>query len=395
MPATLQLDQPLRAYGPGDAITGHIRYLHPHDHPISLILQFEGRSKSKIVTRDQKNTYRGRHLFCNLRRDLELPPHHDSASFSITIPEQQRYLLPTSRGLLHSYWNTWEASPRHGFVGSTSNAPLPPTFHIQRPSRLGSLEATIHYSLILHTIDPRPPILRPDVAAIRILPAAPPLVDQQLTKIWPSRKLYCLKSLHLLPDYAGRELTWKEHARSLFKPSSLPTFPFILHCDSPNVFAAGAPYSITLRLDVQHHTLSDPPPVLLKLVTLLLRPLASCRVPILLHEFRESSSLQNMAWSAAPNQPFDSTQGMLQRLSMAPLRETVIPSFQGCNVRLAYTAAVEVHLQCASQTFRHAVQHPAVVLGRRLALHDQLTWEAAIEPDEDDVLPSYEEATRW
>lgn len=81
-----------------------------------------------------------------------------------------------------------------------------------------------------------------------------------------ARQLMSVRSLLLLPENQGRELTFKERTKSVFQPSNLPDFYFEATVSMPNRMALGESLRFELNIGPQLEKSSAPAVPLIELI---------------------------------------------------------------------------------------------------------------------------------
>ncbi|KAF2250566.1 hypothetical protein BU26DRAFT_503228 [Trematosphaeria pertusa] len=262
----LVLDNPSRAYSPGESITGYILGWTPSSNThIHLIL--EGRATTYI--RGDKTEHKNHAPLLYQILHFKPETHNAIPRFCITIPERSTSGFDETLNSLSSdhpthtpFWtHTWPAQEPYE---SSAAHPLPPsmTLPLRTSTTLTSLasgRASISYSLIAVRSTPSP---SPSPSPNTLIPNATHAFPIHLTTLrLPPPRLQSLTSpsnttttRHNLSVQTAaltkeRRLSLREQLRDAFNPSA-PSFYFAAQIRSPKLATPGSDLHLPITLSV-------------------------------------------------------------------------------------------------------------------------------------------------
>jgi hypothetical protein len=242
--ASIEVPNLQLSYTPGDLIHGVVKKVNIETYAdtVSVIINFIVRVETKVTYESSNSngsssssSYRGEKNLFRVRQQL----YHGSVSrgintwpFSITVPER----------------------PRDNIAEFLE--PLPPTFYRPRESiPFGErnyiyveyrLEAEIYQPSASRAVATFPIYVRPKSTMSLITDPAP-----CLSSFYDS-----VKTLHLNPEYADRELTLRQLMQSTFQRSTLPRYSYSITVQHPSVIQL----EHTNPLSFELHALSNAHP---------------------------------------------------------------------------------------------------------------------------------------
>ena len=253
----IQLNDPRRVYSPGDSLTGNVVFTTSPDRAVgSVQIILLGRAKTKMVQHRGQNrrVYRGRaNLFRIGDISFEINRTRKSGTFvwpfSFTIPEHP---IAGQVG--------WQWKQEGSYLSSsadTSKIPLPSTFSVNGHGIGSRFHARTDYSIQVEVVEPANSSMFSRRTSTKALypfhlisthPARTPICDFDLRV---SQSTDRIRTLRLLPEYVNAKLTIGERTKSIFRPSTLPSFAFDFTVTTPNVLQVGNPSPVPLLIAVK------------------------------------------------------------------------------------------------------------------------------------------------
>jgi hypothetical protein len=392
MAVTLRIviTNPQLTYTVGNVIRGQVVMQTTQDEAVGKVsINFEGRGKTKLIRSNgqSRRVYRGRApLF---RQQLVLYESHFTLKadqyawdFEFTIPASSD---PTLRQ------SFWEDDGGGVWMRTGVAHPLPPTFkyyHNHSRNR-GMVEYKLEAEMLRHN----PSIFSSKAEAeleIRYLP--PPPVEEPDYKLYIRENEYQARTLHLIPDKAEKDLTFKEKMHSLFNRDQLPSATFKARLVYPTVTFPGRPIPLRLSIVSMEPSINIPAPtVYLTSLAVKVKSTFSFRaggfwVPqgrveadnFLINSLRNqpivvplklSSNKQHQETQTSANLPVKETY-----LDLAALRNgglltpPISPSFKTINVSVTHMLKVKMRLSCAGKDFSFENSSTLVVLSGSAAV---------------------------
>ena len=394
---SLRIDVPNKFYTASSPVTGNVTLIGTEDVGVgSISITFSGRCKSKIVVSRGNNgssTYRGRVTLFTYTQTLFRGPHtlhpsEHSWAFSFRFPERCEEVVRSG--------DWFQSDPRYC---DDVNQPLPSTYHLLERGWQRRQSGFVSYQLeaTLSTDGTRifsswQNSTTKELKFVKVRVEAAP--DPRMIVM---RRAFVCQSMHLMPGYEQRSLTFKEKLASL-RSKNVPTATFELVLEMPQVVVCNQ--ALPLYLSVEHGltnpTLSTTPSVSLKGIKVSLQANGSVRcmnegLSTILGDYdREESwdediTIATLDLTGRPtpiNERIDLRNVMDLKAQSRPglYGYTVQPTFSTFNLRLQYSLRVKITVECAQKTFRRElVSQPLEVLAGEWVGHLAENASAALD----------------
>lgn len=383
-----------RAFGTEGTIFGNVFISNSKAELIGRIrLDLSGRTKTKIVRKrgnNSRSVYRGRHSLFSKSIIIQ--------STSTPLQAGQSYSWPFSI----SFPGNLPPSAIQQRLPSPVDDELPPTFRDENIGFGTDYEGFVEYTL-------RATVFKHQSGAaiytheipVKYLPtfpigrAVPDPRDRSASQTFDAR------SLLLLPENEGRELTFKEKTKSVFQSSKLPNSVFRFTVSYPTIVLAGSRFMITAGIEhiPSSSTAPQVPQVEIDQLYVSLKGYSHMEAEGTFHEHAHDSedTLFKKTWGKIG--PFTKGEGWTKMLS-ATFPEHIPASFKTYNITRRYFLKVAAKLKCVDKNFDFVAQSGRsqllVLPRRRPAAQEQLPAPTAASssaaPPVEDELPSYQEA---
>lgn len=391
MPFTIRPDFHPRSYGTGDTITGEVVLENAPPELIGRIfIELWGRTKTKIMRRNGNSrvTYRGRHhLFSKT-----VVVHTESTPLERGGTYKWPFVMAFPTGL-----------PSIKDSDQQVNNRLPPSFEDNAMEWGAHYESFIEYKLnasicrhqsneVMHFTDL-------GIKYAPTFPADKPIPDPR-NQTFMQR--FMAKSLLLLPENDGRELTFKEKTKSVFHSSKLPAAAFKFTATCPSVVLAGTKFILMAGLEhlPGETTAPQTPTVELQSIYASLKCYTSVVAEGAFHNPQDTaeSTLWKKTWTGL--RAFNKGEAWTKILSTA-LPGMLAPTFKTFNISRQYCLKIHATIKCADKTFDFVAgsgRTTLLVLPRQAERRQEVDVGAAssaagdIPPPAEEQLPSYQEA---
>jgi hypothetical protein len=319
-------------------------------------LDLSGRTKTKIIRKhgNSRSVYRGRHhLFTkSIIVHAESTPleagHTYAWPFLISFPEQ----LP---------------GPSDGASGRVDST-LPPTYYHDNIGLGTSHESFVEYMLTATLFKHQSNIaLYTTECPVKYSPTMPPEAPLPDPGDRAAANTFECKSLLLLPENKGRDLTFKEKTSSFFNSSKLPMWKFAVNVTFPTRIALGTQFLINFGIEhlPQRSTAPQAPEVELVSLYVSLKAVSIIQAEGMFSDHTDDSedTLFKKVWDNVGY--FNKGEGWTKILR-GTFPMNVPPTFSTYNIRRSYCLKVAAVLKCADKTFNFTNTRSALlVLPRR------------------------------
>ena len=268
---SIELDDPKHAYLAGDVLTGFVVLNPPPSGPYGPVrLVFFGRAESRVAKSNGQNKreYCGRALLLEIERAFRLDQCKDMLSehawpFSITIPHS-----PQADILNAETCDIWKPAP--GYLSTQDDVTkhkLPATYYSLAETFMTGTRAEGYVEYVLTaTLGASIKCTMPLVLRVKSMDFPFNTSEHKLSK---RSTPIDIKTLKLLPEYAGQSLTSKQKFTSVFS-RKVPRYAFNIHVCSPTVIQLNHPEPIPLKVWIT--------PLLAKDRTTILEPFPEVRI---------------------------------------------------------------------------------------------------------------------
>ncbi|KAF2096493.1 hypothetical protein NA57DRAFT_78096 [Rhizodiscina lignyota] len=313
-------------YGTGDTVTGQVMLLNAKPELIGRVfIELWGRTKTKIIRRNGNSrvTYRGRHhLFSKVEviQQTSTPleaGHTYGFPFSVTFPTT---LPPMADGSDQGLDKT-----------------LPPSFRDDEMEWGAHFESFVEYKLTANICRHQSNIvMRTTELALNYVPT---LRNDQVVpdgRSTSSSQKFIARSLLLLPENEGRELTFKEKTKSVFSSSKLPAAAFKFTVSYPTTVLAGDRFLISAGIEhLPGESTAPTPAVELQSIYISLKGWTNVQAEGVFHNPQDNleATLWKKQWINVGL--FNKGEGWTKMLSTA-LPELLPPTFKTFNMGRSY-----------------------------------------------------------
>lgn len=380
-----------RAYGTEGTISGNVFIQNSKAELIGRIrVDLSGRTKTKIVRKrgnNSRSVYRGRYTLFSKSIII------NSTSTPLTAGQTYRWPFAVSFPSLLPPNN-----PRPAGTDDT----LPPTFRDENVGFVIDYESFVEYTIraTIFKHQSAAPVYTHEIP-VTYSPTFP--IGRQLPDPGDrsSSETFDARSLLLLPENQGRELTLKEKTRSVFQSSKLPNSTFRFTVSYPTRVLAGSRFMITAGIEhiPGSSTAPETPQIEIDNLYVSLKGATHISAEGVFHEHGHSSedTLFKQTWRNVG--PFTKGDGWTKMLS-ATFPERVPVSFHTVNITRRYFLKVAAKIKCVDKSFDFVAQSGRSIL-QVYPRRDQAipapppAAEAASSsqaPPEVEELPTYQEA---
>lgn len=276
MAAKIKLEEPDRAFRPGDIVTGSVE-LTQCIAPVFVVLQ--GVAENRFVTGDKiKSHHKSRALLLYMSQTLPDEDDQDAGmdtnrvqakkEFTFTLPHHTQKIndLPQSDHYWtkESKWNLWKPDPFYPLESgesfpTQSRHPLPPTCKFAAP-RLTGIDCLVEYCVSVTNTDPKTAYidsrLKPSKQRPYITYDRQPfwMVLERVESPWSELNVRKPRDLAFDAVYDGPISAGGRFKRSL-NPAGIPQTAFRISLIRPSYVTAGE--SITISLEITPNVASD------------------------------------------------------------------------------------------------------------------------------------------
>ena len=249
----IELDDPQGTYTPGETLNGYVICETPPATKLpyhTVQLKMFGRAKTKYVVKSSNgtSTSRGRAVLFEekqmLHRGSICQDGQHAWSFSIRIPEASKPGF-SARGDSFKpepgYLSTQESAGKQ--ETDVSKHPLPPVMYYFSESAMSgkTVEAYIEYVLVAEGGD----VIASLPLYVRRRYSPVPIADYRMKTM---SFYHMFKTPRLLPEHAGKPLTFGKKMSGVFRPSKTPQYTLTVKVEYPTLIQLEHPNCIPLRI---------------------------------------------------------------------------------------------------------------------------------------------------
>lgn len=363
MPLVIHLDNPQSVYSGNEIIQGRVVFECPNLIDIQDIrVTFSGRSKATVKkvkgSAAPSASYRSKCILFEKERILKstngapLPPETYEWPFQFSVPSHAE-----SGG-------KWPEKPP---FRSDAHHPLPPSFAAEVGDSLRKLECAIEYRIRAQVLKPQTSFLGrssawfDETVRLNYVPLAaqvdrardsPSLYQQK------REQLFTVRSLLLLPENRGRNLSVQERFQSWLSPSRLPRFDFQVSLTYSAQVVQSTPLRCVLEIVpfMENASVSNAPDIILRSASMVVVNRTSARAsPSIMGAISgEVDERIEILSKTSVGTPVSGRADLNQMFGPLVFKSSD-PSFSTFNVSRQYTLSASFVFECAGKTLEFAL----------------------------------------